>query len=432
LRFDLAGACSPDGVDERANAKQFTEENLNLLVEKRQELQAKQNRLGRIFGEAGPKYDMSQVTAISGTPEQKVAEVKRLSAELNVLAAEVETLARDEKLNSPAGGYPFSGASTGASNGAGVGDAFVKSVAYQARIKRGTGPTAELGVDVRSFLAPETKAVMTTGAGWAPQAIRTGIVIPSAQRPIQVIDMLPQYETDQANVVYMEETTATNLSAETGEGVIYPQDTLVFTERTSLVRKIASYLPVTDEQLDDVPQIASYVDNRLRFFVAQRLDGQSVAGDGTGQNLKGIINVAGIQTLAKGADAGPDAIFKAIVKVYLVGRANPSGVIMHPTDWQNVRLLKSAEGMYIFGPPNSEEAPRIWGLPVAWSDAVTQGTAVVADFVNFTALWFRRNIETSVGYVNDDFAKGQKSIRADLRAAFVVYRPAAVCTVTGL
>jgi hypothetical protein len=56
----------------------------------------------------------------------------------------------------------------------------------------------------------------------------------------------------------------------------------------------------------------------------------------------------------------------------------------------------------------------------------------VADFQNFTALWFRNNIEVSVGYVNDDFAEGQKSIRADVRAALVVYRPAAICTVTGL
>src|SRR5207302_6888479 len=120
----------------------------------------------------------------------------------------------------------------------------------------------------------------------------------------------------------MEETTGTNASVETGEGIIYPQDTLVFTERTSLVRKIASYLPVTDEQLDDVPQVQSYVDARLSFFVEQRLDGQCVAGDGTGQNLKGFVNIAGIQTVAKGANPGPDAIFQAIVKVYLTGRAN--------------------------------------------------------------------------------------------------------------
>jgi HK97 family phage major capsid protein len=400
------------------------------LQAKRDELAAKQARLKRIFEEAGPRIELSKITSLSGAPEQKRAEINRLNDELSALGQEVDRLAWQEKeYNTPVNTYPMPGSGGGVS-GTSVGDAFVKSVAYQGRIKRGMGPTAELGVDVKGFL--ETKAVMTTGAGWAPQAIRTGLVIPSAQRPIQVIDMLPQQTTDQANVVFMEETTATNASVETGEGIIYPQDTLIFTERTSLVKKIASYLPVTDEQLDDVPQIASYVDGRLRFFVAQRLDGECVAGDATGQNLRGIINVAGIQTQVKGSDPGPDAIYKALVKVYLVGRAQPSGVIMHPTDWQNLRLLKSAEGMYIFGPPNSEEAPRIWGLPVAWSDALTQGTAVVADFVNFTALWFRRNIETSVGYVNDDFAKGQKSIRADLRAAFVVYRPAAVCTVTGL
>src|SRR6266550_902685 len=94
----------------------------------------------------------------------------------------------------------------------------------------------------------ETKAVMSTGAGWQPQAIRSGEVIPSAQRPIQVIDLLPTTDTNQANYLFMEDTTATNSSAETGEGVIYPHVTLVVPERPSHVGKIAGYLAVPDEQ----------------------------------------------------------------------------------------------------------------------------------------------------------------------------------------
>lgn len=40
------------------------------------------------------------------------------------------------------------------------------------------------------------------------------------------------------------------------------------TERESNVRKIGVWLPVTDEQLDDVAQAESYVNARLPFMIA--------------------------------------------------------------------------------------------------------------------------------------------------------------------
>ena len=53
----------------------------------------------------------------------------------------------------------------------------------------------------------------------------------------------------------MTETTATNAAAAVAEGQAKPQSTLVFGETTEPVRKIATILPVTDEMLEDAPQI---------------------------------------------------------------------------------------------------------------------------------------------------------------------------------
>jgi capsid protein len=63
----------------------------------------------------------------------------------------------------------------------------------------------------------------------------------------------------------------------------------------------------------------------------------------------------------------------------------------------------------------------------------TLGTALVADFANFTELSLRRGIEFQVTNSHASFfIQGQLAIRADFRCAFIVYRPKAVCTVTGL
>jgi hypothetical protein len=58
---------------------------------------------------------------------------------------------------------------------------------------------------------------------------------------------------------------------------------------------------------------------------------------------------------------------------------------------------------------------------------------VVADFHGYTELDYREGIEFEVSNSHSDFfTKGQLAIRAQLRAAFVVYRPSAICQVTGL
>src|SRR5690606_24542993 len=177
----------------------------------------------------------------------------------------------------------------------------------------------------------------------------------------------------------------------------------------------------------------SYVNNRLPFMLRQRLDSQLLNGNGTAPNLRGVLNTAGIQTQAKGTDAGPDAIYKAMTKVKVTGRARPDHVVMHSNDWQEIRLLRTADGIYIWGSPLETGQPRIWGLPIVENDVIAEGTALVGDFRNFSELVSRRGIDVQVTNSHDQFfIQGKQAIRADMRVALVVYRPTAFCTVTGI
>jgi HK97 family phage major capsid protein len=414
------------------------------LATKREELAAKQQALHVVFEEAKTSdpgvLDLKKVKAIEGDESHKRMEIKRMNDELTAIGQEVELLAAQEyvatigaKLNDPRSGLPMP-VSVVQNQEKSFGELFLETEAFKSAPKgKSDGPETMMDVDAKAMLrAAGMKAVMSTSAGFAPQAIRSGDIVPIATRPIQLLDLIPQLDTSQANVVYMEETTFTNSAAEVAEGSTYAQSTIVYTERTSNVRKIGHYLPVTDEQLEDVPLVAGLVDGQLIFGVRQRLDQQVFNGNGSAPNLTGILNASNLQTQAKGTDPGPDAIFKAIVKVKLVGRADASAVMLHPTDWQNIALLRTAEGVYIWGSP-SDPGPRyMWGLPIAQTDAGSAGTAAVGDVLNYCYLAFRRGVNTQVGYVNDDFIKGQKSIRADVRVAFVVRRGAAFCQVTGL
>jgi HK97 family phage major capsid protein len=399
-------------------------------------IKQRNDELGLIFSEAGDDVDLRKVKVVAGDTSAKAAHIRKLNDELTDLgtqrnelkgvkqAAERIRVAGLSDENKPGTETGTEAPPAGQQQAKSVGRLFTESQAYKGRTGS-TGPEAHLDV--------ELKTLMTTSAGWAPETIRTGRVVDAATRPIQVIDLVPPGATDQAAVVYMVESTFTNSAAEASEGGTYAESAEAFTVTTNTVRKIATFLPVTDEQLDDVPMVESYLNQRLPFMLRQRLDGQILTGNGTPPNLTGFLNVAGISTQAKGADPSPDAVYKAMVKVQVTGRANPDGIVYHPTNWQDIRLLRTADGIYIWGNPSDAGPSRMWGLMVAQSDAITLGTALVGDFGTYTQLVTRRGIEVQVSNSHSTFfIEGKQALRADMRVALVVYRPAALCTVTGL
>lgn len=310
----------------------------------------------------------------------------------------------------------------------GLGQLFIESKAYETWKESGQINRPD---EVASDL--EVKTLFQTSAGWAAETTRTGRVVLDAQRQIEVTDVVPGGVTGQAAIVYMEETTFTSAAAERNEGAAAAESALALTERSSNVRSIGTSIPVTNEQLEDVEGVQSYLENRLGFMVRQRLDGQILTGDGSAPNLTGFLNVSGIQTQAKGGDATPDAVYKAMDLIRVTGRAEPDTAIFHPTDWQDIRLLRTADGVYIWGAPSDAGPQRIWGLPVILTSAETENTALVGAFRAHTQLFERRGLVVEISDSHDDYwTKLKQSIRATMRVALVTYRAEALCTVTGI
>lgn len=403
--------------------------------------------LHNIFEEAGPELDASKVKVVDVKDGHDLAaQIEQRNNELTKLGvrqSEIDKLEafraeNERRRNAPGGPSPDLWAPRQPDNRQppapqSWGAMFVASDLYKAaRNRQRANAAIELPIDPQNFLRGPQNTEFTTSAGWAPESLRTGRVVLDAQREIEVSAAFPVFPTTQAAVVYMEETTFTNNAAERAESGAYAESALALTERSQTVRSIGTSLPVTDEQLADEASVGPYLDQRLGFMVRQRLDGQLITGNGIAPNLLGTLNVGSINSQAKGADNTPDAIYKGADLVRVTGRANPSVVISHPTDWQAVRLLKTADGIYIWGSPMDAGPARIWGLPVILTTAITQGIALVGDYARFAALYMRQGLEVMTGYVNDDFTDGRVTIRAGLRCAVVHFRPEAFTQVTGL
>lgn len=434
----------------------------NLPLEQAQEkMQVRAEELRTILKQAETSegtYDASKIT-VAGVDIKNsndlVAEVKKRNAELDELGQHIEGLralksaasqldamgkARPGFIHPAAGDQGDRPANLGQFKS--LGELVTQSKGWSDWRQGNKSGGTDLKIDMlpSDFLAKAArfatignKALMTTGAGFAPESIRMPGFVDAVTRPIQLLDILPMGSTTMELVKFMEETTRTHAAAETAEGGTFAESTFTFTERSSPVEKITDSLPVTDEQLEDVALIESYINGRLSFGVRQRLDRQCLIGDGSAPNLRGIMNTSGIQTQAKGADEAMDALYKAMTKVRVTGRAIPTHHNIHPNDWQDIRLKKTADGIYIFGSPTEAGPARLWGLPVVENEALTEGTALVGSFdPSWIMLVERRGIDIQVGYVGTQFGEGKRTIRADMRAALVVMRPAAFCQVTGI
>lgn len=404
------------------------------LVQLRDERNAKAKHLHEIFAEAGPDLDMSKVTKIDGDSAAKAAEIKRLNLELSEVGAKVDAAVEMEGIRDSVNAAPRSlGRSVGAEA---IGDLrpATKSFGDHMEDVKFGGP----GWHGKSFSYPlqsnAIKATLTLASGGVNnEATRLPGIVPFAVEDRTVADLLLQGSTDNNTLSIVTETTFTNAGTTVAEAAAKPESTLAFTRATLPVEKIATWLPVTDELLEDVAGIRSFVENRLVFMVKRVEETQLLTGNGTTPNIRGLNNATGVQTQAKGVDPTPDAIYKAMTLIRNTGFAEPTFYVTHPNDWQDVKLLRTADGIYIWGSPASDEGPdRIWGLEVRVTTAQTENTGLVGTR-QYAQIFRRSGITVTASTEHASyFTSNLVAILAEERLTLAIYRGAAFAKVTGI
>lgn len=217
-----------------------------------------------------------------------------------------------------------------------------------------------------------------------------------------------------------------NSAGMVGEGVAKQQSDFDLVERSSQVKKIATWIKVSKEMVDDLPFMRGEINNELLELVELKLDQQILLGDGTGDNLDGLTGYATAFTpAAQFVGAIPTANNSDVLRVALaqIENANfiPNYIICNPDDAAQMELTKTTTGEYTYPMfvPQADGITRVKGVPVVINPGVASGTYIVGDFSKAN-LRIREDLNIQVGYINDDFTRNMMTILCEARACFFV------------
>lgn len=334
-----------------------------------------------------------------------------------------------------------------------IGEHFVKSAAVEglanlkAHRRSQVVDSGEYKADMTRTKAPgDVNLVSTVGEGWLQPQVDRNIVHQYNERPT-VAGWLGSGQTDSTSIQYFVErpfdpTTGGDFGFvgenEKKPGLTFPG----YDPKTETLSKIAGWTKISDEMAEDTPFLVSEINNRLMYQLAMMEEGALLRGTGTGaaNNLLGLLNRSGIQKLdAATVGNNLDAIYHALTQVNTATGLQPDGMVMHPLDYQALRLVKDGNGQYLAGGPfmgqygsgSAGLAAPIWGYTPIITTAVPQGTVLVGAARVASTVYRKGGIRVEASnYDGEDFTHNRFTILAEERLMLAVRQPAAFVNLT--
>lgn len=261
-------------------------------------------------------------------------------------------------------------------------------------------------------------------------------VVPRAQRATRVRDLFPVATTSANLIDYFR---ATGFVENQGDGNaqmvpersgsafgLKPQSNLQWESDGAPVRTIAHWEAIHRNVIQDVPQLMSTINNELLYGLSLVEDDQILNGDGTGNNLRGILQTPGIQLYtAPTNEIRSDSLRKASTLAVLANYA-PTGYVLHPHDWEKLELQKgTGDGQYMLVTNIAiGVAAQVWRQPVVETPAMTEGIFLNGAFGIGAQLYDRQQAAIRIAEQHADFfVRNAVVILCEERLALAVKRP---------
>jgi Phage capsid family len=255
---------------------------------------------------------------------------------------------------------------------------------------------------------------------WNPTAPSTTVDPMRLPRPptgfrLTLSDVIPSV-TARSALAVPTWTPPTAPAAPHAPGVAKGEAALAFSPRvTEPLRPVGTWISVSDELLDDVEQLGSWLNAWLEHLVKLGEEQQLLKGTGTAPEIRGFFSWAGIpESTAVAAASVAETIAAAIAQVVQQSGLIPDLVVMTPTDYGRAagELILDADGLLLGCVPIASTALAVDQFLVGVSSAAVVGRAggIVVE---------------STRSHDDQFTKDVSAIRAASLLALGVLQPTA-------
>jgi hypothetical protein len=390
------------------------------------------------------------------SPEQKSAYQKAVNDAIEIkdlLATEEKANGIFDFLNQPQG-PSVGGTDAGAMQRSGfqgksLADLYIGSEAYadmkaHAFRRPGDAVVVETGIrdlakiaqvkDVYSALGGDITIPVIGQAqslGWTERTLRPG----------RVRDLFPSERTNATTLYGIRETGYINRAAVVSQRTsaaggpatggptdvfgLKPRSDITITSYSVGISTIAHIMYVHRETLNDEPRLRGLLDRDMIDGVKMVEDQQLLYGDGVGDNILGLTQQPGIQTYAGLAtDRRSAQIRRAMTRAILAYFA-PTGVVLHPLDWEDLELETDTTGAYTIATSVAVGGERrVWRMNVVDTPAMTEGRFLLGAFGTGAKVYDREEVRIDLSTENRDmFERNAYTLRCEERLGLVVDRP---------
>lgn len=274
--------------------------------------------------------------------------------------------------------------------------------------------------------------VLTPATGGAARPAYEGIK-PLAAPIVDFLALVPSRDLNATKVEYTVEVPKGGVIPTKAEGEQYTEVDFEMTLVSEVPSKIPAFTNVSEDALENVSELEGLIDTNLRNKIRESGNRQLLAGDGTGSNLRGVLNRTGIQSyVAPAGEHKIQSLIKAKKDGYKVSRVPVTHALVSLDEWAEIEWILINEFKATISPQDGVSY-RVAGLTVTPIVDIPAGHAVCGAFTNDAVLEFRPKKDVKVDKTNShgsNFTAGIATLRGVWEGGLAVYKPTNIVDVT--
>nr|AIF27695.1 major capsid protein [Alkalimonas phage phiMOD2.32-OM] len=290
-----------------------------------------------------------------------------------------------------------------------------------------------------------TGAAGSAGALTRPD--RDPEVYRNPSRATRIRDLIPSTPATSNAVEFMRQNVFTNNAGPQGtvagiaggELATKNESNITWELVQKVVPTIAHWVPASRQILSDAPMLSSLINLDLSYGLDLESDKQLLLGDGTGQNMTGLLVDAGVSTVGqitagRVSEAGSlaaamiDHIRRAVTECQKHEYYNIGGVVLNPEDFETLETAKATNGHYILVPfaATNGQTQQIWRVPVIITNAMPKDNFLLGDWSMGARVRDRESVGIRVAEQHGElFVKNGVVVLAEERYVLTIPRPKA-------